>query len=330
MLMTSNAGQNSDPTQEFIGAIAKDMGLEFVRCTRLSRRRSHLINHYRLESREGKYFVKIARAGNALRPVRLKAILGSPSIERQLAVYDAFSKREFQVFRYPNLIHTDGKNYLVLEYIPGLPPEEHAIDRNNLIAALLELQFAGVKPRLRSLGNLLMHSYLKPTATLLTKGLMRLRRQYGYSLTRRCLTAITKCHAAQGRSEESVLVHNDFHPENILIAESGQLYFTDFENTALTRKWLLVDIVHYAVDTEVADIDVSLIREYLQELAEKYKPFDRLDVRAQLRFALLRRVIQHTTSSAVPHIVQNEYRDFLERVLLSDARYRSWHKANIA
>ena len=320
-----HVGSGGD-AEDTVAAILAGLGLDVIECRRLPRPHQGLVNHYLIECQSGRYFLKVARPGRNRRPRLLRHFIKSPSLERQIAVYHALASQQFSAFRYPELVKTDHVSYLLLEFVAAVKANEKAPAATDLIEALHEFQFAGTVPANDTFGNLILHFLLNPTVHLATALLTRLRRRLGLRTAIRCLQVFAKCHASERNQRVITLVHNDFHPENILVGPSGRLYFTDFENVTTTRKWLLLDIVHYAVATQEAEVDTELIREYLAKLESSSDRLEPINALSQVRVAMLRRVVQHATSPVPPQAVREAYSTFLEEVLLSDAAFDAWFK----
>ena len=316
--------------EDTVAAILAGLGLDVVECRRLPRPHQGLVNHYLIECQSGRYFLKVARPGRNRRPRLLRHVIKSPSLERQIAVYHALASQQFSAFRYPELVNTDQVSYLLLEFVAAVKANEKVPAATDLIESLHEFQFAGTVPAHGTFGNLLLHFVLNPTVSLATRVLTQVRRRFGLRTSLRCLRVLARCHASERNQRVITLVHNDFHPENILVEASGRLYFTDFENVTTTRKWLLLDIVHYAVATQEAEVDTELIREYLAKLGASSDRLKPINAVAQVRLALLRRVMQHATSPVPPAAVREAYSTFLEEVLLSDAAFDAWFKRHFS
>lgn len=155
-----------------------------------------------------------------------------------------------------------------------------------------------------------------------------MRRTMGIGTALQCIRALRNWSQAQPKQPKPIWLHNDFHPNNVLVDNRGKLYLTDFEQTTEERRWVLVDIVHYATDAYSFTIDVDLIRCYVDRLEASAVFAGPLDYSTQLRFALLLRSMHHLFTVASPSSVKERYRHFVTAVLLSDQAYSNWYEWN--
>lgn len=295
----------------------------------LSRIRTGLTPHYLIRAKQGTFFLKIERPVRGMARARLRRLLGNPVLKRQVAVYRALSKRQFRSFRYPRLIETDEASYLLLEYITpresGNSSEEF---KSKLALSLLEFQTSGLQFEHAGVGNMLLDVVLSPGWAILRSAYFGVGKRCGPRFALRCLRTVLLCQRLQAKFEIPVVIHNDFHHDNVLVSDGNQVYITDFENVAMERRWLLLDIVHYAVGTQEFYVDLEQIRRYLLALRESGFR-SAVNVAAQLRFALLRRMMLNLASDVPPEEVKRQCEQFISTVLLPDDAYRTWFVEHI-
>jgi hypothetical protein len=281
---------------------------------------------YIVRAREGKFFLKLIAPPVTRKQIIIRFLFGSLALKNQLAVYASLRRQNFHNLRYPKLVHTDGKSYLLLEFIPIQPKGERDLPEEALITSLLEFQGSGAILQKGLFESVLLNVSRKPFWVLLKRVCVGLRKQCGLSVSLQCLRIILVCYKRQKQLEKSIILHNDFHHNNLLLDENGRIFVCDFEKAAEENRWPLIDIVHYAVGTGTFGIEVSLIKSYLQKLQGNSHNKERLHVPSQLRIALLIRVSQMILSNAPPADVKEKYKVFLVDILLDDYAFDNWYE----
>lgn len=316
----------SNPTPPpFVQEILDDLDLPITECRPVGRERDELVDHYRLVAEEGVYFLKVRRPETGAIKSVFHRLFGHPSMQRQIDVHNAFQRIEHGNLRIPRLLDSDADRFMLLEYIPLADYSSTRPEPDTVVAALLEFQrFASAAPAKRP-GLALLDVALHPEIRFAHAATSRLRRRLGTRVAIDCLAVLWQCRRAQPRLSRTLLVHNDFHPENVLVGSDQLVYLTDFENVTTTRRWVLTDIVHYAVSTREARIDTELIRRYARELRDDSTIGSAIRMEAQVRFALLRRIVQHVTTASPPGHVRTAYARFLTDTLLPDRAFEDWH-----
>jgi hypothetical protein len=304
-------------------------GIEVHGLEAIGRPRGEMVTHFIADTSSGRLFLKIGRPTSGPRQQLLRKLLGRPSLERQVDVLEGLERSPFPTLRYPRLVRSDRSRYVLVEHIAGARPASDGEAPEALVASLLEFQTSSAQRAFGGVVSRLLGASLAPEAYLVRRALPRLLRESGWRSAWRLVRTMHWCRRQQPALDRQVLIHNDFHHENVLIDADGVMYLTDFENAVSTRRWVLVDIVHYAVGTTSAVIDTELIRAYVAAARLVPEIGDRLALEPQLRLALLRRIAQHVSSAAVPEHVRTTYRSLLDEVLLDDERFRSWVRENI-
>jgi hypothetical protein len=299
------------------------LGLHVFRCRPISWKRVQTTPLYLVESDEGRFVLK--RSTPVRGPLsRLRHLFGDGDLDTQAQVYASLGQQEFEHLRYPRLIGTDGRRYLLLEHIETRPHGESDLPRAPLLRALLEFQNARIEFA-RSPGAALLAMARRPDAVLVRRMLSGLRPRFGWRATRRALKLVDRCRRDQPPLDRPVVCHNDFHHNNLLLGRDGVVYFSDFEYVSLDDRWMLADIIHYAVGTGSCTIDTGIIADYA-DLVDRTCPVG-LDLPAQLRFGLLLRVSQLILSRVPPPAVATRYGAFFSEVLLDDRAFEAWLRA---
>ena len=302
----------------------------------LPRSRQELSPPYRIDAEQGTFFLKLERPAEEGRRALQRTLLGSPTLRRQIAVYEGLQAKSFTHLRFPKLVQTDHERFMLLEYIPQADAPTRAgilnseAYRQALIHSLIEFQTSGITLEQRDLGAYLLDKLLDPALTVLRWTLAGVRKRWGLGIARQYQQVLASCIRAQAPLNRPVLLHNDFHLNNVLIGPHEVLYLGDFEKVTSNTRWLLLDMVHYAVDTHTPFIDLGLIRQYVTALNDYGFSMHELDLRAQLRFALLKRLLQHLFSKAPPKEVKEHYETMLRTVLLPEGAYVQWYEQHAA
>jgi hypothetical protein len=301
-------------------ALFSEIGLHVTHCRPINWKRDQTTPLYYVEATEGRFVLKrptppLGVAG------RLRRLAGDWEIDTQTKVYRSLAKQCFEHLKFPRLVASDGRNYLLLEYIETRSHEEHDLPRNALLYSLLEFQSAELRLNRTGAGKLLAMSR-SPSTVLLRRFLRPLCSRFGLAMMRRGLEIVLRCHRDQPPLERPVVCHNDFHHNNLLLGIDGGLYFSDFESVSLDDRWALADIIHYGVGTQDFLIDKTIMMEYAELLRSAFVV--ELDIKAQMRFGLLLRVSKLALSRVPSVEVAERYGSFLREVLLDDQAFDAW------
>jgi hypothetical protein len=277
-----------------------------------------------IRAREGEFFLKLIAPPATKKQAIARFLFGNLSLKNQLAVYSCLDKKKFSSLQYPRLVKTDGRSYLLFEFLTVQPKGEGEVPQDALVASLLEFQCAGVLLKKNLLEAALLDISRKPVWVLLRRILGGLRRRCGLRVSLTCLGVMLAGYRRQKPLRRSVLAHNDFHHNNLLLTEDGELYIGDFEKVSNEKRWILIDIVHYAVGTMKFEIGLGPLKNYLQKVEERLDDMERFHLGSQLRMALLLRVSQMILSNVPPAQVRERYESFLKEILLDNLMYERW------
>lgn len=299
-------------------------------CSKISRSRSTQAAPYKIDSDCGTFVLKFQRQPRtALQSLRRK-LLGSPTLRRQIGVYQRLDTQQFTSLNYPRLVKTDNETFVLLTYIPHTSDHPKDLElKRRIVASLIEYQTCSLNPAEAFVMKPFLHLALSPFWTVFRQTLTRVRRQYGSALAISCLKALWTCRQRQSPLDKPIWLHNDFHHNNVLVDKHGNVYIHDFEQTVAERRWVLIDIAHQATDTATFSIDLDLIRLYVDHLKATNARFGTLNYAAQLRFALLHRCLQHLISKAPPDNVKQQYLEFISTILVPEEAFRSWYAESV-
>jgi thiamine kinase-like enzyme len=128
------------------------------------------------------------------------------------------------------------------------------------------------------------------------------------------------------------LLHGDLTDKNVFYSKkNGGLYFIDFENIFFTKKWPLAEVVAkcfvYDEDERVLHFKIQFLSEYLNKLKQLNNDFYKIDVRQQVRFAVLHRCIHVIAHSKLVN-KKKDYIDLLS-MCLSQNSFNAWYAINV-
>jgi thiamine kinase-like enzyme len=119
-------------------------------------------------------------------------------------------------------------------------------------------------------------------------------------------------------------IHNDLLPNNLLTDKEGNVYIIDFENVLYEKKWILTDIVDLALNINDMSLDVKLINDYIKKLKDIKINEEELNINAQLRLIILKRIIQAISSRNFEKEQKKELWKFLNDTFLIKENYYVW------
>jgi hypothetical protein len=304
--------------------LLSQLEIDVISCEPFHWKRVQTTPAYIVQGPDFKYFLKVIDTPIKRNQKYVRWFTGNLAIKNQLRVYASLCKQQFFFFKYPKLIKTDGNSYLLLEYISSLKKREQVLPEDMLVLCLIEFQLSDVTLKRNYFESFLMNLSRKPFWVLLRRSLGGVRKTCGLSVSLNLIKVFLICYLQQSRLLKKITTHGDFHPNNLLMNNEGEIYIFDFEKVTKEKYWLFIDIVHYAVSTKKFFIEVPLIKIFIEKLRFKFEKIGLLNIRAQLRFALLLRVSQIILSSVSPVDVRERYKVFLRDVLLNDVAFHQW------
>jgi len=281
---------------------------------------------YIVRAREGKFFLKLTAPTTTRKQTIIRLLFGNLALKNSLIVYASLHDRIFSKFQYPKLVKTDGKSYLLLEFIPIQSNCEQGVTHDALITSLLEFQGSGGLFKKGFLETTLLYVSRKPALVLLRRIVGGLRKRCGLYVSLKCIKVMWTCYKNQNRLNKPIILHNDFHHNNIIVDTFGNIYIFDFEKVHTDNRWILIDIVHYSVSAIKFEIDLELIKNYLKKINGSFKNLGNINVIMQLRIALLLRISQMIISSVPSDSVREKYDIFFRQTLLDDYACKQWFK----
>lgn len=232
---------------------------------------------------------------------------------------------------FPMLMITDHKNYFIISYIDYLKETTlNELDNQKTIAkALVEFQLTEVEFNDTCIKVIIKNIMQKPGMKLLRILQSLFIREYGFKLSIKCCWLLIKCLFYSRSTNFPIFIHNDLDRNNVLLNEKNELFFIDFEDSIYEKKFIFVDIIDLAFNQCDCTISSSLINDYIHELRDNKVNVDSIDIKVQIRFALLRRLILLLVSKKRSESQKNMYKYFLEKVILNDQNYSEWYDLNL-
>lgn len=253
--------------------------------------------------------------------------------DNELYIYNYLSSLNFTYFKYPELIYTDNRTYMISKYIPNNKDYKLSDSlKSSMINQLLEFQQKGQGINQNLFRKLVFKIYKSLNWKVFRWSVMNLRRKYGRVYVIKSLKVIFESSFSQKKLPISFFIHDDlFGENNYIIDENNEIYFLDFEGAFTERKWILVDIIDMCIDGESLKLDNDRLVYYLNELKKQnIKIYDKLNIKAQVRLVLLRKTLQVLLFSDHPNAQRDKkkWEAFLD-LLLSNSRYTEWYKNQI-
>jgi hypothetical protein len=315
-----------------IPSLISDLKLDIKDYKIIQRSRESLQPYYALYTSDGIFFLKYNREPINIYHKLFRIVFGTPGFNRQVSIYRQLNVREYSNFKYPKLIMTDGKKYILLNFIFIENEYKRKMNKDILIKSLFELQNSklsiynkGIKGYI---GGVLLNIKLNFRFSIIIDSLIPLIKRCGFNTVYSTLKIFIKSENEQHKLANPLIMHNDFHSNNIFISVDGYIYISDFEGLAYEKKWIFTDIVTYAVNTSEFKIDTEVIKKYRDYISNYYEK-DTIIYKTQIRMALIKRISRFWNFKPSDKNTQNAYRYFLMNVLLIDREYDIWYADNL-
>jgi hypothetical protein len=282
-----------------------------------------------INTENDKYVLKLASVPTGIYKKLFNRIFGNLGLKNQVIVYNLLKNQKLSTFSIPKLVSSDSKSYLLFKYINIESNKEYEIVEDLIVKSLNELYLVKPSQKKYKKTTSLINLTRKPVYLIIRRVLGNLRRKHGINLVLKGLILVYKCHIVQNPFSLAFLIHNDFHHNNCFLDKLGRFYISDFENSVFDRRWVLVDIVHYSVGTQLFSINTKLIKMFFLKFKENNSNLN-IDFRSQLLMALLLRISQMVLSTVPPKNVQKRYLRFFCIVLLNKNNFEKWISKNFS
>jgi len=175
-------------------------------------------------------------------------------LQKEIFIYSQLQPLAFNWFRHPELVFTDGRNYVLTRFIQNNPAlaRDDALFYTTAMQAVLEFNTCDFGFELRGCpgwmwekNNRYKFSRSGKTLRNLLEGIL-IRNRLPRSLLPRLIGFWGQAMASTRKMHKPLLVHRDIFQGNILRPEPDKIYFVDFEKTGLEKRWVFVDALKIA------------------------------------------------------------------------------------
>jgi hypothetical protein len=251
-----------------------------------------------------------------------KCFGGSLPFYNEMQVNDFLGRHDFSFFRRPES-KVDYKNKLIsFEFLDAL--ESRDLDKNDLnsaIDSLIELAQVASDFKVKGVRGFVLGLIESPAINTLKSivfsGATVFEKNNGLMIL---LWSFLKDKKSKG-----VFLHNDLFNKNLLKAQDGKIYFIDFEDAIVEKRYPITDAVNILFDENSLTLDKKLIRHFwntaIIDLTEIHTSESALV--DQVRVCLLRRAFSQNKKNREIN-VNNEK---LLRIVLKKKDFNSWWDA---
>lgn len=246
--------------------------------------------------------------------------------QNEYLAYKTLSQCDLKYFHIPQIVETDKKRYIVMEYYDFQPITE--IDNYEMIIFKAVSEF-----------NLIQFGFKQPLALKFIRRIpYKLTRwlithgpwYFGLKQTMLCLRVLIKSSMKQSSFKQGLYMHDDlFGPSNIAFSKEFGTMMYDFEGVLYERKWILSDAVDLCITTNSVEFHGTQLKPFVDEYLRR--GYD-LDVPSQVRVALMRKILRILFYFKIRNskVIKGMWQDFLSDVVLDDQAYESWYQKNVS
>jgi len=244
------------------------------------------------------------------------------NFKNEISIHKHLSGKVFKYLKLPQIHHTDGSTYMIMDYIEGSMGRWYTPDMDAiLIKSLADLQLS-IQNKKVSLIKRVVTMQRRPfwnvIRTIFTIGLPK----GGIKLASQCLVLCLKLDLKVRSNKNYFLLHKDINNKgNVITDENKTLNFIDFESCVEESKWIFSDIIEVIYSSKDLYMDVDLFNIYIDELKLRGFIDDSFDIKSQVRFAMLRNGIKYLGFPAKAR----EHREQLEKIILPSKSFDRWY-----
>lgn len=287
---------------------------------------------YYLETKNDSYILK--KINMKKKFSKIKRWFNRITFKNEIEAYKQLNKINLDFFEVPNLIYNQ-KDYFLLEFIE---PNQEPIDMDkssiDVVDSVLEFNMIELDTLDNFFEKKFFNLFKRINWKLMRFALISVRKKYGIFLSVKLIWIVIVNSFKQKNNKITFTLHDDlFGFNNLILSEDKLIHFVDFEGVIAEKKWILLDILDLCLDPESFDFDDSLLTEYLDKLSDRTDFEIRLNVKAQLQMALLKRVIEKVTfvnskrsaSKNRLYVWENAL-----KMLTSKKKYDKWYSKNLS
>ncbi len=173
--------------------------------------------------------------------------------QKEIFIYSQFQAVSFSSFRHPQLLHTDGKSYIITEFIHNnyslgredslfyIQAMKSILEFNTCLFPLQSFNRGWIWEKI----NRWKFSRSAKTLRNLIEG-TAVKYKIPFSLLPRIFVFWGKAVTTTKKLHQPLLVHRDIFQANILRPEPDKIYFVDFEKAGIEKRWVFVDTLKIA------------------------------------------------------------------------------------
>ena len=175
-------------------------------------------------------------------------------LQKEIFIYNQLNNISLFSFLYPQVLHTDGKNYIITDFIPNNPSlgRNEPLFYNQAVKSIQDLNTCDFpfktfycKGWVWERVNRWKCSRSAKTLRNLLEGAV-IKGNVPVSSCPRLLSFWAKALFATKQLKKPLLVHRDIFKANILRPEPDKIYFVDFEKAGIEKRWVFVDALKIA------------------------------------------------------------------------------------
>lgn len=245
------------------------------------------------------------------------------NFSNEIAIHQMLSTHTFKSLKVASLYETDGKSYMIMDFIEGSMGRWYTQDMDRvLISSLVDLQLSITKYKSnikRSPLSFLRKPFWNVIRTIGTIVFPKL----GIKNAFKCFLLCIALERNVSQNKSDLLLHKDINNKgNIITDPQGQMYFIDFESCLRESKWILTDIVEIIYSFKDEYMDVELFKIYMQKMRNEGFIDESFDIKSHVRFAMLRNAIKYIGFNELYETHKNQ----LLNIILPDVKFDSWYK----
>jgi glycosyltransferase involved in cell wall biosynthesis len=284
-------------------------------------------NVYIVKTETKKYLVKLVREEEKKTLGKIQKLLQTSSFRNEIEVNKALLEKSFDHLKFPRLINSGNKGFVVFEYIE--PLENASFKEDNFVPSLVEFQLTDLNLNLNWKDNLLLKFRNKVSWNILRWSFDVVLPRGGMKEALQCFSLFRKLNREHKAFSKPVNLHNDFGG-NTIVSKSSELYIIDFESVVKEKKWILVDVLQRVFDEENFTVNREDLNSYLSMLCKKLSiTTEGVNLKVQLRILLMRRMMQILRSGSRDENKKAATHRFLIDSVLSDEGYDLWYSQNV-
>ncbi|MBI9014036.1 MAG: hypothetical protein JEZ08_17510 [Clostridiales bacterium] len=283
-----------------------------------------------LKTHEKTYILKfygesgIRRLINYIRRDKFVCFKNEIEVNRQLLQSDK------RLFLFPEMLKTDGKNYILFEHIEDyMISRKDELKEKDVISSLIAFQTSDIR---------VQHNFYYRYRIFIKRNIPMKILRWSHKvvdgpthllLLIKCYLFLLKALIVSKKTNVSLQTHNDlFRYNNMILNKDNQLVLCDFEFVKSDQKWFLIDIIDLCFDLQTFEFDQTLFDKYITELSEIVE-LNASGYKIQIKVILLRKILGRLTRRDLTLEQRKILVEFIEEILMNRKAYDQWYAVNI-